>query len=82
MILEFETRLDDDIIHLPDDVAAQLKKGATVHVAIRPVESEAPQMTPDEAWAAVLAFIEERRKLPATGKPYQWNREDAYEHLK
>lgn len=29
-----------------------------------------------QAWEAIVAFANNRRELPAEGKPYQWRRED------
>ena len=81
-VLEFETLVEDGVIHIPQDIADQIAKGSPVRVSIEPVEKQT--MTPDEAWESVLAFIDQRTKdiPPGEGKPYQWNRDDAYEHLK
>ncbi|MBZ0279471.1 MAG: hypothetical protein K8L97_01940 [Anaerolineae bacterium] len=78
-LLEFETLLDDDIIHLPSEIAAQLAKGAAIRVSITPVEPHL--MTPDEAWASIQAFVETRAARQPHTSPYQWRREDAYDHL-
>jgi hypothetical protein len=32
-----------------------------------------------EAWEEILHFVEARKASGASGKPYKWNREDAYE---
>ena len=39
----------------------------------------APYHYDEEAWAKILAFIEQRAALGITGEPYQFRREDAYE---
>lgn len=33
----------------------------------------------ENIWQKFLAFIEERRKLPVSGEPIKWNREEIYE---
>jgi hypothetical protein len=80
--LEFETILKErDVIRLPEDVAARLSEGATVHVSIT-VEADPKQMSADEAWQRIEAFIDQHNaKATSSGKPYQWRRDDAYEHL-
>lgn len=78
-LLEFETLLDDGVIHLPSEIAAQLAKGAAVRVSITPVEPH--MMTPDEAWASIQAFAEARAARKPQTSAYQWRREDAYDHL-
>lgn len=77
MVLEFEATVDEHgMIRVPESVTA----GTTVRVSITPVR-DVSAMTPDEAWAATLAFIESRMaKGPLPGE-YKWRREDAYEHL-
>lgn len=80
MILEFETRLDDNTIHLPKDVAAQLKNGASIHVSIRATEDQISNV--EDTWQAFLQVIAQRQSLATDEKPYQWKRDDAYEHLK
>jgi hypothetical protein len=46
----------------------------------REVNSQvAPYQYDEEAWAKVLAFIEQRAALGNTGEPYKFRREDAYE---
>jgi hypothetical protein len=82
MFVEFETQLEDNIIHLPEEIAAQLKNGMAVHVSIRAVESEDEAVNPDQAWQAFLKTAADRNKLPTGSEAYNWKREDAYEHLK
>jgi hypothetical protein len=38
-----------------------------------------PMPTDHDAWEEILRFVEARKALEPTGKPYKWNREDAYE---
>ena len=82
MIVEFETHLDDNIIHLPEAVAAQLKNGLAVHVSIRPVDSETRSKNSADAWDAFFKVTTDRHLLHDESKRYEWKREDAYEHLK
>jgi hypothetical protein len=82
MILEFETQLDDNIIHLPEEVAAQLKNGTAIHVSIRPADVERQTSKADDVWQAYLQVATQRQTLDDGSKPYQWKRDDAYEHLK
>lgn len=78
-LLEFETVLEDDLIRVPEEVAAQLAKGALVHVSISPAHSSS--LTSDEAWKGIVAVIEQRMAMGGTGETYTWQRDDAYEHL-
>ena len=37
-------------------------------------------LSPDqEAWDEILRFVEDRKSLRSRGRPYRWNRLDAYE---
>ena len=46
----------------------------------REVNSQiAPYHYDEDAWAKILAFIEQRAALGITGEPYKFRREDAYE---
>jgi hypothetical protein len=38
-----------------------------------------PMPADHDAWEEILRFVEARKASGATGKPYKWNREDAYE---
>ncbi len=78
-LLEFEASLDDGIIHVPDDIAAQLSRGAAVRVSITPIPPA--EMQPDAAWESILTFIHNRMARAPLSTPYTWRREDAYEHL-
>lgn len=89
-VLEFDAVIDEEgLIRVPEEIAAQLPRGQSLRLQVRmqaasAAEQEIAAMTPDEAWASILAFIDERMKQAATllpGKPYKWRREDAYEHL-
>ena len=82
MILEFETQLDDNVIHLPEEVAAQLKNGTAIHVSIRPADVEDQTLKSEDVWQAFLQVTTQRQTLITDEKPYQWKRDDAYEHLK
>ncbi len=81
MIVEFETQLEDNIIHLPEEIAAQLKNGAAIHVSIRAVSSEPETIKPEDAWQAFITTANNRKTLPSSSQSYNWKREDAYEHL-
>jgi hypothetical protein len=83
-VLEFKTVLEEDgVIRVPGEVIKQLTAGEEIYVSIKPAKPVSA-MTPDEAWQALLAGIEQRvemaKHLPPA-EPYQWRREDAYEHL-
>jgi hypothetical protein len=80
-VLEFEALLDDGVIHVPEAIAEQLAKGATLRVSIEPLEKSG--MTPDEAWESILEFIRQRtlNAPPPEGKPYKFNRDELYDHL-
>jgi hypothetical protein len=42
--------------------------------------SSRPSLPDRDAWEEILDFVETRKALgPEQGKPYQWNRQDAYE---
>jgi hypothetical protein len=46
----------------------------------REVNSQvAPYHYDEEAWAKILAFIDENAKLGVIGKPYKFRRQDAYD---
>ena len=37
-------------------------------------------LEPDQAaWDEILRFVRRRKSLPSSGRPYRWNRLDAYE---
>jgi len=82
VLLEFETQLDDGTIRIPDEIAAQLSKGAVVRVSIMPIESSDAELTPDVAWNSTLDFINQRIAQAQASTPYKWRREDAYDYLK
>ena len=82
MILEFETQLDDNVIHLPEEVAVQLKNGAAIHVSIRPADVEVQLSKADDVWQAYLQVATQRQSSDNTSKPYQWKRDDANIHLR
>jgi hypothetical protein len=66
-VLEFEALLDDGVIHVPEAIAEQLAKGATLRVSIEPLQK--PSMTPDEAWESILEFIRGTHGLAAHIRP-------------
>jgi hypothetical protein len=82
MILEFKTQLDDNVIYLPEEVAAQFKNGTAIHVSIRPAYVEGQTSKADDVWQAFLQVTSKRQSLITDEKPYYWKRDDAYEHLK
>ena len=82
MIVEFETQLDNNTIHLPEEVAVHLMNGTAVHVSIRPMNSTLQNTNVTHAWDAFLKITSERRSLYDDSKSYEWKREDAYAHLK
>jgi hypothetical protein len=47
----------------------------------REATETAPRSLPPDraAWEEILQFVERRRTLGASGEPYRWNRQDAYE---
>lgn len=77
----FETLLDDGVIHVPEAIIAQVARGAAVRVSITPVYSPQADMTPDDAWNSILAFVHDRLAKGPLSAPYTWHREDAYSHL-
>jgi len=78
-LLEFEASLDDGSIHVPEDIAAQLAKGAVIRVSITPIHQT--QVPPDRAWNSILTFLHDRMAKEPLSTPYTWRREDAYENL-
>jgi hypothetical protein len=77
-LLEFEAFLDDNVIRVPEDIAAELK-GTAIRVSITPIRQI--EMQADKAWESILAFLFERMAREPLSMPYTWRREDAYEHL-
>lgn len=75
--LEFEALLEDGIIHVPETIADQLSEGAAVRVAITPIYRQSR----DDAWNAVVEFINHRMAQGTPVVTYTWRRDDAYEHL-
>lgn len=82
-LFQFETTLEEnDVIHLPPEIAEQLERGSKLQVSIAPITTT--PMSPDEAWKAILADIEARKaQRPSTPpEPFTWTRDDLYDHLK
>ncbi|MBI5667545.1 MAG: hypothetical protein HZC41_06015 [Chloroflexi bacterium] len=75
--LEFETLVENGIIHLPETITDQLSDGAVVRVAITPVH----QQSGEDAWNSVVEFVKRRTARNTPTAPYTWGRDDAYEHL-
>lgn len=80
-LLEFKTVLEEDgLIRVPGEVIEQLTAGEEIYVSIKPAKPVS-EMTPDEAWAATVAFIKARMAKGPLPGTYKFRREDAYQHL-
>jgi hypothetical protein len=75
VLIEFEAKLDDGTIRIPDEIAAQLGQGLAVRVSISPLEK--PELTSDAAWSDMLDFISQRIAQGQAATSYRWRREDA-----
>lgn len=76
--LEFEALLEGGKIRIPQAIADQLPEGEVVRVSITPVQQPV-ELSADDAWDAIVEFIDSRMATDAPEAPYQWKREDAYE---
>lgn len=70
----------EEMVHKQDDIHHQQDgQGTESALQFRPTPQETNILLTHEAsWREILAFVEQREQNAPSGKPYRWNRTDAY----
>ncbi len=81
MILHLETTLDENnTIHLPAEIAERLKRGDILQLRLSNAEHKNAKA---KLWQSIVEVMDAHiaQGTVGDGKPYQWNREELYDHL-